>query len=43
MSKIDLCLKLIGSVMSTTLLNFWKKYDEYVAEVLDKKELSIRG
>ena len=43
MKKINLCLRLIGFGMSSTLLNFQDKYDEYGDEGLETKVLAIGG
>ena len=43
MKKINLCLRLIGFGMSSTLLNFQDKYYEYGDEGLETKGLEIGG
>ena len=43
MEKINLCLKIIGFGMSSTLLNFQETYHEYGEEGLETKGLAIGG
>ena len=43
MTKINLCLRLIGFGMSSTLLSFQEKYYEYGDEGLETKGLAIGG
>ena len=43
MTEINLCLRLIGFVMSSTLLNFQEKYYEYGEDGLETKGLAIGG
>ena len=43
MTKITLCLRLIGFGMSSTLLNFQDKYYEYGDEGLETNGLAIEG
>ena len=42
-TKIDLCLRLIGFGMNSTLLNFQDKYYEYGEEGFETKGLVIGG